>query len=277
MAATSPSVVRARFRAARTEAALTGTGTALIGAGVGLAALLTWLAEGRGMLQPETWPLALGGGAVVLAIKAALDLLDRDDDADLWRHVLTQAFGDDMRSDGDVARQARLAIEFRTRLAAAEAKAGRTARHSVNLLMLRIDHFMDCIVDLARQTAIERGESRFQTGLSSRSGQRLSQIESQVTTAHDPAHARRLQDAANGLSSHVRAVDGLARRVEDSYLRLERAVAALGAVTSEIILDLSRGRTVPQAGALDAQIAGEILRIRSELHEGVSALAPPLP
>ena len=86
-----------------------------------------------------------------------------------------------------------------------------------------------------------------------------------------------MQDAANGLSSHVRAVDGLARRVEDSYLRLERAVAALRAVTSEIVLDLSRGRTVPQAGALVAQIAGEILRIRSELHEGVSALAPPLP
>jgi hypothetical protein len=280
IAVTSPWVVRARFRAARTEAALTGTGTALIGSGVGLAALLTWLAEVRGMLQPGTWPLVLGGGAVVLALKVALDLFDRDDDADLWRLVLTQAFGDDMRSDGDVARQARLAIEFRTRVAAAEAKAGRAARRSVTLLMLRIDHLMDAIVDLARQTAVERGEARFQTGLSSRSGQRLTQIAEQVSLSQDPAHARRLQDAAEGLASHVRAADGLARRVDDSYLRLERAVAALGAVTSETVLTLSRGRPVPQAGALDAQVAGEIRRIRSDLVESAvtpPALPPPAP
>ena len=90
---------------APTEAALIGTGTAIIGSGVGLAALLTWLAEGRGMIQPGTWTLVLGGGAVVLVAKIALDLLDRDDDADLWRLVLMQAFGDDMRSDGDVARR----------------------------------------------------------------------------------------------------------------------------------------------------------------------------
>jgi hypothetical protein len=277
IAATSPSVVRARFRAARTEAALTGTGTALIGSGVGLATLLTWLAEGRGMLQPGTWPLVLGGGAVVLAIKVALDLFDRDDDADLWRLVLTQAFGDDMRSDSDVTRQARLAIEFRTRLAAAEARAGRSARASVALLTRRIDHLLDAIVDLARQSAIERGEARFQTGLSSRSGQRLSQIAAQVATAQDPARARSLQNAAEGLASHVRAVDGLARRVDDSYLRLERAVAALGAVTSETVLNLSRGRPVAEAAKLDAQVAEEIRRIRSELHEGAAALPPPLP
>jgi hypothetical protein len=265
IAATSPSVVRSRFRAARTEAALTGNGTAIIGSGVGLAALLTWLGEGRGMIQPGTWPLVLGGGVAVLVIKIALDLVDRDDDADLWRYVLTDAFGDDMRSDGDVARQARLAIEFRTRIAAAEARAGRSARHSVSVLMQRIDHLLDAIVDLARQTAVERGEVRFQIGLSSRSGQRLTEIAKQVSMIHDPAHARRLRDTAEGLASHVRAADGLARRVDDSYLRLERAVATLGAVTPDIVLTLSRGRPAAGTGALDAQVAAEIRAIRSEM------------
>ena len=46
--------------------------------------------------------------------------------------------------------------------------------------MRRIDHLLDAIVELARQTANERGEARFQTGLSSRSGQRLSQIAAAV-------------------------------------------------------------------------------------------------
>jgi hypothetical protein len=154
--------VRRQLRRARLNAALMSTGTALIAAGVIVSASLAYVMQTWDLLRPGAWAWGLCAGGVVLAVKVLLDSLDTSEDAVLWRGVLADAFGAGMRTDSDVARQARMAIEFRTRLAAAEAQSDGQTRRLVSTHLTNLDAWLDGIVELARRVASQRGEANFQ-------------------------------------------------------------------------------------------------------------------
>jgi hypothetical protein len=273
-AAKDGAALRRRFRAARIERAFTGVGTAVITGGVIIAATTAYVLQSWDMLRTGTWAWALAAGLSVLVLKIAADLFDREDDADLWRSVLTAEFGEGMRDDADVTRQARLAIEFRVRLATAEARATVAARRLIADLQPRLDSWLDGIVRLARRVAAQRGEARFQSGLASRTAQRIGQIRAQAAGASDQAHAAQLQATADGLTAQMQAAEGLQRFLDSGYLKLENSVATFGTLTSQLVLILSRGAEDGGRGRIDAQIGEEIAAVERQLAMFDRAFAP---
>lgn len=230
-----------RLRAARIEAALTNTGTALLTGATGVVASICLVGELRGSLNPGTWAMVLALGTAVTLGKAYFDFRDRSNEGGLWRSILIREFGDDMRSDGEAARLARLAIEFRVRLSEAEASADPAHAQNVITLLPRVDDWLDQIVGLARKVAALRGEARFQAGLATRAKDRLAQIAAQARSSTGSAHEGQLLETARALSAQVNAFDGFSRYVDDGFLRLEHAVGAFTAACSQIVLELSRG------------------------------------
>jgi hypothetical protein len=236
----APSAVRRRFRAIRTEAALTGTGTAVLLAGILLAAVGAYVAGLRGLIAPGAWAYGLAAGLPVLGLKVLGDLYERDDDAALWREALAAEFGPDMRLDPEVTRQARQAIEFRVRLAEAEAKAGSAARARIAPLVGRLDGWMDAIVRLAREVSTQRGEASFQSSLAARARSRQGEVQARAGAADDAELARQLAATAEGLGAQIASAEGFSRHAEGGLLQLEHAVAAFGAACSQLALELSR-------------------------------------
>lgn len=249
-----------RLLAARIEAALTNTGTALLTGATGVLAAICMVGEMRGSLNPGTWAMVLALGAAVTLVKAYFDFRDRSNEGGLWRSILIREFGDDMRRDGEAARLARLAIEFRARLSAAEAGADPAHAQKVIALLPRVDDWLDQIVSLARKVAALRGEARFQAGLATRAKERVAQIASQARASKGTAHAGQLLETARALSAQVNAFDGFSRYVDDGFLRLEHAVGAFTAACSQIVLELSRSDKDLKAetGTAAAQIFVEI-------------------
>ena len=252
----SASALRGRLMLARIEAALLSPANAVLIGLAGIAAVSCLVAESRDMLNPGTWAMAAGAGAVVLAGKIALDLRDRANDDRLWRALLARSFGEAMRDDAQVTRLARTAIEYRVHLAMAEARAARPARRALIPLLPRIDAWLDGIMRLARQVAALRAESRFYVAMGTRNRQRLSELGA---------------GAGAGLNAQVRAADGFGRTAEDGFLRLENAVAAFGAAVSQLVLDLARAQGLDVSAVTDARIGAAITAVESEAR----ALAPP--
>lgn len=254
--------LRRRFWLARVEAAVTDAASALLIGGTGIAAVLSRVAELRGMLQPGTWLWVLIAGGVVTFVKIGLDVRDMGRAGAVWRKMLIQSFGADMRADGEAARQARLAIEFRVRVAEAEAASLRASRARVARLLPRLDTWVALIVDLAREVAGLRGEARFQAGLATRARSRLVEIERLMETA-DPGQRLRLAETAGALTAQVTAFDAFNAFVDDGALRLEQAVGVFTAAASQVVLELSRGKAA--AGDLEATIGSEIAGLERSL------------
>lgn len=263
-----------RLRAARIEAALTNTGTALLTGATGVVGVICFVGELRGSLNPGTWALVLALGAAVTLCKAFFDFRDRSNEGALWRYILIHEFGNDMRHDGEVSRLARLAIEFRARLSAAEASASPTHAEKVTTLLPRVDNWLDQIVGLARKVASLRGEARFQAGLAARAKDRLAQIAAQTREAKDPAQEGQLIETARALSAQVSAFDGFNRYVEDGCLRLEHAVGAFTAACSQLVLELSRGEEGMTAvqGTEPGKIAAQIGNDMAETEKVFNAI-----
>lgn len=266
--------VRRRLRRARLSAALTMTGTALIMGGVIVSASLAYVMQTWGLLRDGAWAWGLAAGSTVVFAKVLADLFDHSNDAGLWRGVLQEAFGEGMRADTDVARQARLAIEFRTRLAAAEAEADAPSRRMVAADTRQLDAWLDGIVDLARRVASQRGEANFQSGLATRARQRRNEIASRMGEATDEAHAQRLQQAVRGVDAQIKAAENYARAVEAGYLQLEHAVGSFGAVCSQLALVLSQGNAASTPNAFLERIVAERDTV-GQLLEAIDRVEPP--
>ncbi len=235
----SSSALRRRLALARIEAALVSPANAVLIGLTGIATVSCLVAESRGLLNPGTFAVAAGAGAAVLAGKIVLDLRDRAGDDGLWRAFLARGFGETMRDDLEVTRQARTAIEYRVRLAMAEARAPRAARRALGPLLPRIDTWLEGIIALARQVARLRADSRFAVAMGARSRQRLAEVGA---------------EAGAGLDAQVRAADGFGRIAEDGLLRLENAVAAFGAATSQLVLDLARSQGVEGSAVTETRL-----------------------
>lgn len=260
-----------KLLAARIEAALTNTGTALLIGATGVVAATCFVGELRGSLNPGTWGLVLALGAVVTLCKAFFDFRDKSNESLIWRTILIREFGKDMRNDGEAARLARLAIEFRARLAAAEANADRAHTEKVTALLPRVDDWLDQIVALARKAASLRGEARFQASLATRAKERLSHFATQSRVTGDPTQEGRLVETARALKVQADAFDSFSRYVDDVSLRLEHAVGAFTAACSQLVLELSRGDDalpeVPRSepGRIAAQIGNDMVETQRVL------------
>jgi hypothetical protein len=265
--------LKRKFHLARAEAALTDTATALLIGGTGIAAVLARVAETRDLLNPGTWAWVLLAGGVVTAGKIALDLRDRRRAGAVWRKLLVQSFGPDMRADSEASRLARVAIEFRVRLAEAEAVAPRDARARVDDILPRLDTWVELIVALAREVAGLRGEARFQSGLATRVRSRLAEIEGRLDGT-DRTQRARLLETARALSAQVRSFDAFNAFVDDGALRLEHAVGAFSAAVSQIVLELSRGQS--SGVALNPTMVAEIDALERMLSEYGSTTVPQL-
>lgn len=253
----SAGALRWRLVLARIEAALMKAANALILGGTGVAAISCAVAESRGLLNGGTWGVVLAGGLGVLCLKVALDLRDRAADDAVWRAALGQAFGPSMREDGDVTRLARMAIEYRVRLAMAEARAPRAARARLAPVLPRVDVWLQGIVRLARQVAALRADARFHTAMAGQSRARM--------------------DAGAGVAAQVRAGDEFGQVADAALRRLENAVGAFGAGASQLVMALSHPEAM-KPDLTDAAIAEGIAAIGAEL-VAVSppALSPPAP
>ncbi|MGQ0565671.1 MAG: hypothetical protein ACT4OK_11450 [Gemmobacter sp.] len=251
---TSARALRWRLLLARIEAALVSPANAVLIGLSGIAAVTCLVAEARGLLNPGTWAVAAGAGAVVLAGKVALDLRDRAGDDGLWRALLARGFGDTMADDAEVTRLARTVIEYRVRLAMAEARAARASRRALQPLLPRLDDWLEGIMRLARQVATLRRESRFHVAMGARNRRRLSELGSGA-----------------GLDAQVRAAEGFGREADDGLVRLENAVAAFGAATSQLVLDMARAQGLDGSAVTDARIGGAIQSVATE----TKALSPP--
>lgn len=268
--------LRRKLRAARIEAALTQTGTALLLGFVLVAAAAAYVAGLRGLVLPSAWAIALGAGLPVVAGKMALDALDRSGDAARVRQVLSEAFGPDMAQDTELSRQARMVIEFRARLAEAEAKSGSVGRRSVAGLVLHLDRWLDGMVRLAHEIAVHRGEASFQSGLAARARARCSEISARLTGA-DPFLVAQLQATQEGLIAQIAAAEGYARFVESGRLKLEQSVAAFGAVSGEVGRALSGAGTAESATALFQRIGEEVGVVERQIARIAAQEAPALP
>lgn len=253
---TSASALRGGLLLARIEAALLSPANAVLIGLAGIAAVSCLVAESRGWLNPGTWAVAAGAGALVLAGKVALDLRDRAGDDRLWRGLLTRGFGDTMRDDPEVSRLARTAIEYRVRLALAEARAARAAGRALRPLLPRLDAWLDGIMQLARQVATLRADSRFHVAMGARNRQRLAEVGA---------------GQGAGLDAQVRAAEGFGRVADDGLLRLENAVAGFGAASSQLVLDLARAQGLDGSAVTEARIGAAIRTVESEAR----ALGPP--
>jgi hypothetical protein len=257
----SSSALRGGLMRARIEAALVAPANALLIGLTGIAAVSSYVAESRGFLNPGTWVFAAAAGVAVLAVKVVLDLRDKANDDGLWREFLARGFGETMRDDLEVTRQARTAIEYRVRLAMAEARAPRTARRTLRPLLPRIDAWLEGIIRLARQVATLRSDSRFHVAMGARSRQRLSEVGAA---------------AGAGLDAQVRAAEGFGRMAEDGLLRLENAVAAFGASCSTLVQDLARAQGIEGTAVTDARIGAAISALEGDAR-ALEAPPPPPP
>jgi hypothetical protein len=263
-----------RFRFARIEAALTDTATAILIGGTGIATVMARVAETRDMLNPGTWLWVLLAGGAVTAVKVGLDIRDRRRAGAVWRKLLIQSFGTDMRGDAEAARLARQAIEFRVRLAEAEAAAPHEVRTRVAGVLPRLDTWVELIVAMARKVAGLRGEARFQSGLATRVRSRLAEIEGRMDGA-DRLQRVRLAETARALSAQVRSFDAFSAFVEDGALRLEHAVSVFSAAVSQIVLEMSRGEAT--GAGLERTIGTEIVELERRITELGRAAPPQLP
>lgn len=271
--------LRRKLRAARIEAALTQTGTALLLGFVLVAAAAAYVAGLRGLVLPSAWIIALGAGLPVVAGKMALDALDRSGDGARVRQVLSDAFGPDMARDAELSQQARMVIEFRARLAEAEAKSGSAGRRAVAGLVLNLDRWLDGMVRLAHEIAAHRGEAGFQSGLAARARGRHEEITARLPLA-DPALATQLRATLDGLSAQIAAAESYARFVETGRLKLEQSVAAFGAVSVEIGRSLTGAGSLGSATALFQRIgeeAGIVERQIARITQEAPALPAPEP
>jgi hypothetical protein len=242
----SASALRRQLALARIEAALLQPANALILGGTFIAAVACFVAQARGMLNPGTWVLVAFAGGAVLAVKLVLDLRDRAADDAVWRAALAQSFGASMRDDLEVTRLARMAIEYRVRLATAQAGAPRAARAALAPLLPRVDVWLQGIVNLARQSAALRAEARFHTAMA---GQGRKRQEGRT-------------GPVQGIEAQVRAGEGFGQAAEATLLRLENAVGAFGAGTSQLTLALAHGGA---GGMTPEAIAAEIAAVEAQL------------
>lgn len=257
----SASSLRGGLLRARIEAALVAPSNAVLIGLAGIAAVSCYVAESRGLLNPGTWAIAGAAGVAVLVVKVVFDLQDKANDDGLWREFLARGFGETMRDDLEVTRQARTAIEYRVRLAMAEAKASRPARRALRPLLPRIDAWLESIIALARQVAALRADSRFHVAMGSRNRQRLSEVGAA---------------AGAGLDAQVRAAEGFGRMADDGLLRLENAVAAFGAACSTLVQDLARAQGVEGSAVNDARIGAAITSLETDAR-ALEAPPPPPP
>ncbi len=255
----SASALRGGLLRARIEAALMAPANAVLIGLAGIAAVSCYVAESRGLLNPGTWVLAGSAGAVVLAVKVVLDLRDKANDDGLWREFLARGFGQTMRDDLEVTRQARTAIEYRVRLAMAEAKAPRAARRALRPLLPRVDAWLERIIGISRQVATLRADSRFHVAMGTRNRQRLNEVGAA---------------AGAGLDAQVRAAEGFGRMADDGLLRLENAVAAFGASCSTLAQDLARAQGIEGTAVTDARIGAAITALETDAR---ALEAPPPP
>lgn len=260
--------LRRRLRADQRQAALTGSGTALVLGFVLIATAAAYVLGQRGLLAERVWQMALAAGLAVVVAKIALDLTLPVTDPWRLRRVLGEAFGPQMRQEGEVSRLARLVIEFRVRLAEAAAKAGRGRQRELAGVMLALDGWIDSLVMLAQDVAQHRGEARFQQGLARAARERRDEIGSRLTGAHETAAV-----ALGGLSAQIESAEGYARRVEAAQLVLEGSIAAFGAVSGQLAQALTGG-PLPDSAALLRQIDAERARIARQL--APAALDAPL-
>jgi hypothetical protein len=263
-----------QFRALRTEAVLTAPGTAFLLGLTGLGTLAANIAERMGLLAPGAWLWIGGLGLIVTAAKVVLDFLDRSGDAALWRQLLTERFATDGETDPEITRLTELAIDLRTRLAEAEARADDSGRALVGDTLPALDTWIDGIVRLASRLGELRYEGRFQTGLADTSRRRLAQIEAQEQSTQDPHLLCQLSETANGLRHQIDAADRFRRFAESGYLQLEHAVAALGTVGSQMMLVMNRGQDIGGPEALGAQIGQEVAALEGLLHALDRVAAP---
>jgi hypothetical protein len=242
----SAAALRRRLTLARAEAALLQPANALILGGTFVAAVACLVAETRGALNEGTWALAAVAGGAVLAVKLALDLRDRAADDAVWRAALAASFGGTMRDDAEVTRLARMAIEYRVRLATAQAGAPRAARVALTALLPRVDVWLQGIVRLARQTAALRADARFHTAMAGQGRKRQEGRAGPVA----------------GIAAQVRAGEGFGQAADAALLRLENAVGAFAAGTSQLTLALAHGGA---GGMTPDAIAAEIAAVEAHL------------
>jgi hypothetical protein len=257
--------LRERFQFARLEAAFTGLGTASVMGFVIIASAGVYAAGTRGYLAPGAWQWALGMGVACVAIKVMLDFIDGEGYPALWSEVLADHFGKEALADDAVGAQVRLAIEYRRRLAEAEARAGSTARELVAPTIVAVDAWIDSIARLANRIAMLRDESRFQSKLVETNRDRLAEIGRALAEATDNAHRRQLSETSTVLSKQADVAQGFVRFVEGGFLRLEHAVAGLGTATSQLIIVLTRGDDFNGSKDLNARIGDEIASVESLL------------
>ena len=67
-----------------------------------------------------------------------------------------------------------------------------------------------------------------------------------------------------GLDAQVREAEGFGRIAEDGVLRLENAVAAFGAASSQRVLDLARAQGLDGSAVTDARIGAAITAVETE-------------
>lgn len=269
--------LRHRLYQARLDAALTGTGSAVVLGFVIIASAATYVLGLRGFLRSDAWMVALGAGATVMVIKVGLDLIAPTADTARLRRVLIEAFGEDMRNDAELSRQARQAIEFRVRLAEAEERADRFSRRRVSAILAGLDIWMDGIVRLAHEVAAHRGEANFQSGLASKARERRKEMQSRATKAEgDATLTGQLRGTITGLDRQIAAAADYTRFVEAGRLKLESSVAAFGAVNGQLIMALADGRE-PEAIALTARIAEETAAIERHIARIAEQDIPALP
>jgi hypothetical protein len=246
------------MNAARIEWALTGTGTALLLGGVIIVSVLAYIAGERGMMRPEAWVYGLAAGLGVLVLKVVGELLERGEEAGLWRDVLTAEFGPDMRQDAEVSRLARQVIEFRVRLADAHAKAEAAERRRIAPNLSGLDVWIDGIVRLAREVSALRAEASFQSGLATRARSRRKEVQGQATGSTDHELARQMERTVEGLGAQIATAEDVSRFVESGLLKLEQSVAAFGAACSQLVLALKRGFGTDGVTDIGTKMADEI-------------------
>lgn len=147
-----------------------------------------------------------------------------------------------MREDPDVSRLARTAIEYRVRLAMAEARAPRTARARLAPILPRVDAWLQSIMRLAPKVASLRADARFHTAMAGQGRQRIK--------------------AGPGVEAQVRAGEGFGQAADRALQQLENAVGAFGAASSQMILALSHGEVAGPVMS-QAQITMEIAAVES--------------
>jgi hypothetical protein len=214
------------------------------GSGLALGAVLLVTATAyvlgvRGVLAPTAWQAGLAAGGAVVVLRAALRLISKDEDPAQLRDVLTQHFGEEIRSDPDVTRLSRQVIEQRLQLAAARSEAPAALARAVDALVPSLNRRLDQIAVEARAAASHRGAARFQAGMGQMARQRLTEV-ARIADAADPGRVETARKAADGLSAQVKATGGLVAHAEDRLLALDHAVAEFGTTVAQALLALSK-------------------------------------